>query len=117
MMLPILISVSVAPGSYLFWARAPLEVAAKAMTAVENAAIRNFCPESMISPLLSVSSQFTDQVMGAIRHLTRAVRDDENDHDQDDAEHRAGQTLGDSFGDVGNLNDDSLAGQRSRSPA
>ena len=38
-MLPILISVSVAPVSYFFWASALPLVAAKAMTAVENAAI------------------------------------------------------------------------------
>src|SRR5689334_11802782 len=50
MMLPILISVSVAPVSYFFWASAPPEVAAKAMTAVESAAIRIICLESIISP-------------------------------------------------------------------
>src|SRR6266436_4447896 len=50
MMLPILISVSVAPVSYFFWASAPPEVAANAMTAVENAAILSSCLESILSP-------------------------------------------------------------------
>jgi hypothetical protein len=40
MMLPILISVSVAPISYFFWASALLPVAASKMMAVENAANR-----------------------------------------------------------------------------
>jgi hypothetical protein len=42
MMLPILILVSAAPVSYFFWASALPLVAAKAMTAVESAAMRNF---------------------------------------------------------------------------
>src|SRR5258707_3628305 len=50
MMLPILISVSVAPVSYFFWASAPPEAAANAMTAVENAAILSSCLENILSP-------------------------------------------------------------------
>src|SRR5450755_2121888 len=50
MMLPIVISVSVAPVSYFFWASALPEVAAKAMTAVKNAAILGCCIESIVSP-------------------------------------------------------------------
>src|ERR1700694_3472350 len=55
MMLPILISVSVAPVSYFFWASALPLMAAKAMTAVENAAIRSFCLESIVQFLLGLS--------------------------------------------------------------
>src|ERR1041384_1896683 len=40
MMLPILISVSVAPVSYFFWARAPVEEAANRASAVEAMAKR-----------------------------------------------------------------------------
>jgi hypothetical protein len=40
MMLPILISVSVTPGSYFFWASALLPLAASKKRAVENAANR-----------------------------------------------------------------------------
>ena len=39
-MLPTLISVSVAPVSYFFWASAPPVEAAKAITAAENAAVK-----------------------------------------------------------------------------
>src|SRR5437764_14297260 len=113
MMLPTLISVSVAPVSYLFWARAPLEVAAKAMTALENAPIRNCRPESIISPF-SVSSQSADQMLGAIGDLPGAMRHQENDDEQDDAEHRAGKSLRDSLGDVGHEYDEGRADQRSR---
>src|SRR4051812_1383399 len=95
MMLPILISVSLAPVSYFFWASAPPVVAAKAMTAVENAAIRNGCFESMLSPSVSVSSQFADQMLGGVGQLPGAVRHQEDDDDQDHAEHRAGQPFGD----------------------
>src|SRR3954451_16399150 len=50
MMLPTLISVSVAPVSYFFWASALPFMAAKAMTAVVNAAILVGDVESIISP-------------------------------------------------------------------
>src|SRR5260221_636521 len=50
MMLPTLISVSVAPVSYFFWASALPLMAAKAMTAVVNAAILVGDVESIISP-------------------------------------------------------------------
>src|ERR1700709_1454026 len=50
MMLPTLISVSVAPVSYFFWAGALPLMAAKAMTAVANAAILVGDVESIISP-------------------------------------------------------------------
>ena len=49
-MLPILISVSVAPVSYFFWASALPLMATMAMTAVENAAILVVSRESIISP-------------------------------------------------------------------
>src|ERR1700761_525849 len=61
MVLPILISVSVAPTSYFFWANALPVVTAKAMTA--NAEIRN-TPESIVSPHSSVFLELADQVLG-----------------------------------------------------
>ena len=54
-MLPILISVSVAPVSYFFCASALPVVAAKAMTAVENAAIRSSVLKASFSPWLFFS--------------------------------------------------------------
>ncbi len=54
MMLPTLISVSVAPVSYFFWASALPFMAAKAMTAVVNAAILVVDVESIISPWVEV---------------------------------------------------------------
>jgi hypothetical protein len=49
MMLPILISVSVAPMSYFFWASAPLLVAASNATAAEKAPNRNWIAGILIS--------------------------------------------------------------------
>jgi hypothetical protein len=54
-MLPILISVSVAPVSYFFWASALLLMAAKVMTAVASAAILDCRLESIISPGFVIS--------------------------------------------------------------
>src|SRR5580704_15895544 len=103
MMLPILISVSVAPVSYFFWASAAPEVTVKAMTAVENAAIRSCCPESIVSPWFkSVQAllEFADQPVGDDGDLPCAMRHQEDDEEQQHAEHGAGQTLGDAFRDV-----------------
>src|ERR1700730_10287242 len=75
MMLPILISVSVAPAAYFFWASALPDVAAKAMIAVANAAIRNSCLESIVSPHSSVFLELADQVLGNHGHLSRAAPD------------------------------------------
>ena len=50
MMLPILISVSLAPVSYFFWARALPLMATEAMSAVENAALLVVGLESIITP-------------------------------------------------------------------
>src|SRR6267142_1755092 len=101
MMLPILISVSVAPVSYFFCASALPLKAAKAMTAVENAAIRSCCLESITSPFL-VFPEFTDQALGDECHLPCAVRNKEDDDEQQHAEHGAGKAFGNPFGDVRN---------------
>src|SRR5260221_9624999 len=114
MMLPILISVSLAPVSYFFWARALPPVMERAMTAVESVTRRRLYLEITLS---SVSSQFADQALGPIGDLPRAVRHKEDDQDQDDAEHGAGQTLGDAFGDVRHEHDEGRAGERAGQPA
>src|ERR1700730_3124864 len=54
MMLPILISVSVAPVSYFFWARALLPKAASKIMAVENAANRRATKDMCFSLLKSM---------------------------------------------------------------
>src|SRR6185437_9522923 len=51
MMLPILISVSVTPGSYFFWASALLPPAASRMRAVENAANRRVTKDISLLPV------------------------------------------------------------------
>jgi len=48
-MLPILISVSVAPVSYFFWASAPLLVAASSAMAADKAPNRNWMKGILIS--------------------------------------------------------------------
>src|ERR1700675_1969762 len=97
MILPKLILVSGASVSYFFWASALPLVAAKAMTAVENAAIRNFWVESMISPwfknLRSVFLEFADQLLGNDGDLPCAVRHQEDHEKQQHAEHRAGEAF------------------------
>src|ERR1039458_4946329 len=113
MMLPILISVSVAPVSYFFWASALPPVAAKAMTAVANAAIRNSCLESIVFPHSSVFLELADQVLGDHGHLPRAVRDQVDDEEQQHAEHRAGQPLGNSLRDVWHEDDEGRTHDRS----
>src|SRR5450631_2497609 len=97
MILPILISASVAPVSYFFWASALPLTAAKAMTAVENAAIRSFCLASIVSPSvflrLSVFLELAEQLLGNHRDLPGAVRHQEDDKEQQHAEHGAGKAL------------------------
>src|SRR6266849_374874 len=98
MMLPILISVSVAPVSYFFWASALPLMAAKAMTAVENAAIRCFGFEGIISPQFfkfcrSVSFEFADQLLRNDGDLPCAVRHQEDDEEQKYAEYGAGKAF------------------------
>jgi hypothetical protein len=54
-MLPILISVSLAPGSYFFCARTPLEVAASIPSAVETTA-SFFIVDISVSPFSFIKS-------------------------------------------------------------
>src|ERR1700691_6283432 len=105
MILPSLISVSVAPVSYFFWASAPQVVAVKAMTAVENAVTSNFLLERMFSPFLTFL-ELAEQLLSDHGDLPCAVRHQEDDEKQQNAEHGAGKTLRDSFGDIRNENDE-----------
>src|SRR5271154_5957786 len=120
MMLPILISASVAPVSYFFWASALPEVAAKAMTAVRNAAILGFCNESIASPFFRVRwsalPELADQVLRNHRDLPRAMRHQEDDEEQKYAEYRTGEPLGNTLGDVRHEDDKGRADDRSRQP-
>src|SRR6267378_3954275 len=58
MMLPILISVSVAPVSYFFCASAPLLVTARTATAAEKAPNRNWIADIWISLIWCVCAMF-----------------------------------------------------------
>src|SRR3979490_2274924 len=119
MMLPILIWVSVAPVSYFFWASAVPLMAAKAMTAVVNAAIRGFL-KSIVSPeffQVSVSFEFADQLLRNNGDLPCAVRHKEDDEKQKHAEHRAGEALRDSLRDVRHEDDEGRAHDRSGQPS
>src|SRR6185437_3479352 len=115
MILPILISVSVAPVSYFFWASALPVVAANAIAAVASAAILNPCRKSISSPLAPF--EFADDLLGQYGHLPGAVRHQEDDKEQEDTEHRARQALGDSFRDVRNEDDEGGSHDRSGQPA
>jgi hypothetical protein len=89
MMLPILISVSVAPVSYFFWA-APLPLA----TAIATIAI-GIARLSFVEDILFPLDFLTLVVDGLkiVRHLPCTVRHQEDDEEQKYAEHRAGETL------------------------
>src|SRR4051794_37533208 len=115
MMLPILISVSVAPVSYFFCASALPEVAAKAITAVDNAALRSCCTKNMTSPFL-VFPDLADQAVGDERHLPCAMRNQEDDDEQQHAEYGAGKTFRNPLRDVGHEHDERRADDRSRQP-
>src|SRR5579863_6376806 len=108
MMLPILISVSVAPVSYFFCASAVSLVAANAIAAVANAADRKFGLESTFLPLglFLTLLESANQMLGYQGTLPCAVRHKVDDEKQNDAEHGAGKTLGDSLGDIRNENDE-----------
>src|SRR3954470_11431816 len=98
MMLPILISVSVAPLSYFFCASAVPLMATVAMSAVVNAALLVVSRESIITPGVgwrgSILLEFSDQALSDHRDLPCAVRHEEDDKEQQHAEHSAGQALG-----------------------
>src|SRR5437868_12449071 len=121
MMLPILISVSLAPVSYFFWASAVPLVAAKATSAAETAASRSFAwvvmGNSFLLVLLSLLPEFADQLLGNDGHLPRAMRHEEDHDEQQNAEHGAGKTLVDALGDVGHEDDEGRTDEGSRQPA
>src|SRR5215470_19231827 len=121
MMLPILISVSVAPVSYFFWASAVPPDVTKATSAADAAASRSFAWVVMVAPfcclLLSSLPEFGQQLLGNDGRLPRAMRHEEDHDEQQDAEHGAGETLGDALGDVGHEDDEGGAHERSRQPA
>src|SRR5438046_8091104 len=110
MMLPILISVSLAPVSYFFWARAVPPVATKATSAADTAAIRSFAwdviDSSFLLVLLSLLPEFADQLLGNDSHLPRAMRHEEDHDEQQHAEHRAREALVDALGDVRHEDDE-----------
>src|SRR6516225_6226193 len=111
MMLPILISVSVAPVSYFFWASAAPEV--RAATAVASAAVRTVLEINLVSLLdVSVLSEPGDQLLGDDRNLPSAVRHEEDHQEQQHAEDGAGEALGDVFRDVRHEDDESRADDR-----
>src|SRR6476661_1973111 len=124
MMLPILISVSVAPLSYFFWASAAPEVAIKPMTAAESAATVSFRPESMASPWIFLSCfcdlvflELADQIVADHRDLPCPVWHQEDDEEQQHAEHRAGQAFRNSLSDVRNEDDEGRADDRTGQPS
>src|ERR1043166_9175343 len=121
MMLPILISVSVAPESYFFWASALPPVVTKATSAAAAAASRSFARVVMVAPfcclLLSSLPEFADQLLGNDGHLPCAMRHEEDHDEQQDAEHGAGEALGDALGNVRHEDDEGGAHERARQPA
>src|ERR1700745_3018164 len=109
MMLPILISLSVAPVSYFFCASA-LVVEAKAMTVAAMAANGRFSLECTFLLLgFSAFLHFAEQMLGNQGDLPCAVRHQEDDEKQDDAEHGAGEAFGDSLRDVRHKDDEGRA--------
>src|SRR3954447_20277405 len=117
MMLPILISLSEAPVSYFFWASALPSVAAKTRTAAENAAVRSRAVSMVPPSSFLILPEPSNQLLGNDRHLPCAVRHQEDDEEEQHAEHRAGEALGNAFRDVGNEDDERRADQRSGQPA
>src|SRR5712675_1064335 len=104
MMLPTLISVSLAQEQYDTGASAVPLMAAGAMSAVANAALVLVSRESIITPVFeverSVLPEFAEQMLGNHCDLPRAVRHEEDDKEQQDAEHGAGEALGNSLRNV-----------------
>src|SRR5215471_21173268 len=73
MILPILISVSVTPVSYFFWANALLPLAASKMMAVENAANRRATKDISFLPIESMNCVYC-----RLRSLTGLRSDSEH---------------------------------------
>src|SRR5262245_29488023 len=121
MILPTLISVSVAPVSYFFWASAVPPVVTKATSAADAAASRSFAWVVMVAPfcwfLLSSLPEFGQQLLGNDGHLPCAMRHEEDHDEQQDAEHGAGEALGNALGDVRHEDDEGSADERARQPA
>src|ERR1700752_3315610 len=121
MMLPTLISVSVAPVSYFFLASAVPPVATKAIIAVDTAASRSFALVVIGAPflfvLLSLLPEFAHQLLGNDGHLPCAMWHEEDHDEEQDAEHGAGQALVDALGDVGHEDDEGGTDEGSRQPA
>src|SRR4029453_4253191 len=121
MMLPILISVSVAPVSYFFWASAVPPLAAKATSAADTAASRSFAwgviDSSFFVGFAQSLPEFGDQLLGNDGHLPCAMRHEEDHDEQQDAEHGAGETLGNALGDVRHEDDEGGTDERARQPA
>src|SRR5882757_5179274 len=121
MMLPTLISVSLAPVSYFFCASAVPLMATVAMSAVVNAALVVVSRESIITPGFeverSVLPEFAEQMLGNHCDLPRAVRHEEDDKEQQDAEHGAGEALGNSLRNVRHEDDEGTSDDRARQPA
>src|SRR6185437_5971168 len=119
MILPILISVSLAPVSYLFWARTAWDVHTKAAAAIA-AVPRPF--KSIIFPRCcscpsGLSLEAGRQLLAGDRDLPCAVRHEEDDKEEQHAEHGAGQALGDAFGHVRNEDDEGRANKGTGQPA
>src|SRR6266481_6339006 len=113
MMLPILISVSVAPVSYFCWAAALPLARAIATIAIGIARL------SFVEDILFPRGFLTLVVDGLqiVRHLPCTVRHQEDDEEQQHAEHGAGETLGDSLRDIGYEDDEGRAHDRSGQPS
>src|SRR6185312_115698 len=120
MMLPTLISVSLAPVSYFFWASAPSDTQTSATAA--SAAVRSPV-KSMVSPclLLSASSGLFPepghQLLTDDGNLSSPMRNQEDDKEEQYAEHGAGKTLGDAFRDVRHEDDEGRSDKRAGQPA
>src|SRR5215475_4483068 len=107
-MLPILISLSLAPGSYFFWARTGV-ASATATAAIETSITRLIIASSLIGTALrgickplparaaSPGGEPAPQPAGETRRAGRHDVDQQNENQPVD---RAGQSLGEMLGDV-----------------
>src|SRR5579871_3320451 len=127
MMLPILISVSLAPSSYFFCAHA-LPVEANATAPVASAAINSLFESIVFSLHLTfdeaddekqdgVNLDAANELLGDHGDLPGAVRHQEDDEKQDDAEHRAGKAFRDALRNIRHEDDEGRADDRPGQPA
>src|SRR5579859_5660087 len=119
MILPILISVSLAPVSYFFWARTAWDAHTKAAAAIAAAprAFKRIVSPRCCSCPSGLSLEPGRQLLAGDRDLPRAVRHEEDDKEEQHAEHGAGQALGDAFGDVRDEDDEGRANKGTGQPA